>query len=749
MSKLEFKKLKRQNIFRDSFNEFTENNIIEFKQKDTSSIAVLYGPNGTGKTSLAKTLDSNLKEVDMDFEVDFNDKIYTKENCDIFHVVNDQNNRNIIQGKPSEYLIGENIRREVELEAYIKDICNKSSNPRGKNIDRSDFFSTIRELQSLDDIECIYEDEKMKFFIENFIDDKSLLSKIINIDVISKSYSDINQIEESEVAVSILEKYSNKNECVVCDTCIVDREELIHRKNTLKENVILKLDKDTKKILKEIINDVHNKNSDPFRIKEIMYNAIKSGTINEVEELKNEIKKYINIIDYNIKKEFKYCLNDSDLEAKYNDYMAILREDPQINDDELLFIKEIVSENIGRRIELKRDTSNGNKFILSLGGESLLDFNNRDDFRLSNGEQNFISLSFELLKAKCSDAKVVILDDPISSFDSIYKNKIAFSIIKFLSNKNVLILTHNTDLIKLLEFQDKDCFNLYIYNNNDDANNGFIPVNNNEKEILLNLYKLITLFKCTSKKSDGKITDVIKNERLFLLSMIPFMRGYANIIGDSKNYKKLSKVMHGYETDEVNITEVYNNIFGDSKCINELDNYIYENGYESSNLSDVYKSLLGRKQQLFTEQYNVTSTILMNEELNDIEILDKDKYPLLNKTLIHTLTYLSLRLKVEKILIEKFNITVTKNMLLHTIIFNAFKSNPNDSTQIEQFKNLNRVFLASRKTLLNEFNHFEGNMNIFQPAIDITDEALRNECDKLNSFLQSYDQERKIFNYNI
>lgn len=49
MSKLEFKKLKRQNIFRDSFNEFTENNIIEFKQKDTSSIAVLYGPNGTGK----------------------------------------------------------------------------------------------------------------------------------------------------------------------------------------------------------------------------------------------------------------------------------------------------------------------------------------------------------------------------------------------------------------------------------------------------------------------------------------------------------------------------------------------------------------------------------------------------------------------------------------------------------------------------------------------------------------------------
>lgn len=45
------------------------------------------------------------------------------------------------------------------------------------------------------------------------------------------------------------------------------------------------------------------------------------------------------------------------------------------------------------------------------------------------------------------------LDDPISSFDSVYKNKIAFCIIKFLENKKQIILTHNTDLIRLLEVQ--------------------------------------------------------------------------------------------------------------------------------------------------------------------------------------------------------------------------------------------------------------------------------------------------------
>ena len=48
-----------------------------------------------------------------------------------------------------------------------------------------------------------------------------------------------------------------------------------------------------------------------------------------------------------------------------------------------------------------------------------------------------------------------------------------------------------------------------------------------------------------------------------------------------------------------------------------------------------------------------------------------------------------------------------------------------------------RIFFYSKKTLLNEFNHFEGNINIFQPAIDISENILikeRNEIlDKLNN----------------
>ncbi len=47
------------------------------------------------------------------------------------------------------------------------------------------------------------------------------------------------------------------------------------------------------------------------------------------------------------------------------------------------------------------------------------------------------------------------------------------------------------------------------------------------------------------------------------------------------------------------------------------------------------------------------------------------------------------------------------------------------------------MFFTSRKTLLNEFNHFEGNMNIFQPAIDITETALQKEvADIENELIQ-------------
>lgn len=762
--KIVFKKIKRDNIFNESFIDFNENNEIEFKKRGDSSIAILYGPNGTGKTSLAKILDNNFKEIDKEFIVNYKGLDYSEKNNTIFHIINDQNNRNIIAGETSDYFIGDNIKKECDLKKYIdmefnklfsniipkllkekfnissskselinyisdedikyfvKDIVNNKS--RGRKINKKSFIDKINKMTLLK-VDCKIVNEEYEYIRQNFTDNKSIIYRIININDV-KMNKNVRKIEESEIALKVLEKFNYIDECVVCDNDNINRDELVKKKKIIKDNVIKEMDEKTKSIINDIITQVNKDRNDPFKIKDILFESIKLGEINLILELKDKIKKYFKIFDNEINNLFKQCLNESDLEKKYKEYIEILKEQPEITDEEVLFIKNIVSENIGKEIELQRDKNEGNKFNLFLNGEDLLNID-REKLHLSNGEQNFISLAFEFLKAKKSKASIIVLDDPISSFDSIYKNKIAFCIIRFLQNKNVLVLTHNTDLIRLLEYQLRNCFNLYLFNNSDDGNNGFVNVNKKEQDIFLNLDKLLNLFR-------KDILNEIKDEKVYLMSMISFMRGYSNIIGDSDSYRKLSKVMHGYENEMVDLSEIYNRLFGDEDCLKKLSKEIKEKGHE--NISEVYSNLLDNKESLFKNKYEVTINDIININLENLEIVDKNNYPLLNRTLIHTLNYLILRLKVEKVLIEKYNIKIKENMMLQEIIMAAFKPDKADSNEIIKTKTNNRVFFTSRKTLLNEFNHFEGNMNIFQPAIDITNKALKKERDSIIKHLE-------------
>ena len=54
--KLTFNKIENGLIFTSDFSTFIKNNVISFSN---SGISVIYGPNGTGKTSLAKVLSGN------------------------------------------------------------------------------------------------------------------------------------------------------------------------------------------------------------------------------------------------------------------------------------------------------------------------------------------------------------------------------------------------------------------------------------------------------------------------------------------------------------------------------------------------------------------------------------------------------------------------------------------------------------------------------------------------------------------
>ena len=696
--KLEFLKIQKENIFCEDFNSMTDNNVINF---DNTNINILYAPNGVGKSSLCKVLDDK-----GEFILNYDDKEYSSNNCNLFHVINDQNSRNIIKGKAKDFLLGDNIAKEYELKEWIDDkfddvykdikllykndlnlskvtdnklswinagltnILKKIINTRAKSVDVDidEFYNLIQNIKYINIEE--YDKRKFKYIItDNNYDIIMQVKKISDI----KMIKDFFKIEQCDDAINILNKYKDLNNCIVCETEINVNQLLIDKKNS-KDNIVSSLYEGTQKILNNIIEKIGE--DDPFNIKYILKNAISTGNVEGVVNLIKEIDYYILLYKNILTNTLVTSLNDEFIK-KYLEYKEMLSRDLNITDEDLMFIEEFIEKNINKTIKLQRAN---NKIVITLDSEDIIGVE-RENLKLSSGEQNFISLTFELLKAKNVDNEIIVIDDPISSFDSIFKNKLVYAIIKFLDNKKVLLLTHNMDLIKLVGFQTNREFNIYLFNNFEGQKNGFILINENEKKILISIPDLLAFIRSNT------ILSFIKDEKLYIYSLIPFMRGYVKYIGENEVKDKLTKLMHGYENVRIDLGQIYNDLFK-----NQLSN-----------------------------PYIISVNDILSIDINNLdEIIDKNSYPLLNKVLCNNLVYLYLRLITEKVLVNKYNINTTKYDQLSSIIYQCFKENTIEN-------NKNRIFFFSKKTLLNEFNHFEGNMNIFQPAIDISEVILERE----------------------
>ena len=739
--KIVFSSIRNNGIFESDFSHLlAQNGTIEFKRMQGSGgIAVVYAPNGTGKTSLANLLDMDASAENISFvATDEQGNTITPE-TKAFHVIQDQLNRNVIRGKTTDYLIGAQIRREYELRdrinssflnaydqlaskyktefkvtkvgdylltqmqslqdtmhqaafQYVRSIVNTKQH--GKDIDRSAFVAFIRNENNRAAISEL-DTAKRTFIIEDLSKPK-VVEKILSINP-NEIIADTNSVlvERHDDAIGILKKYHSLENCIVCDNDSFDGNALLERKKENRKLIYDNLDKKTKDILDKIVYDSSLVSSDPFEIKKIVGTFIADGDSTDLIRLQSELKTYVDSLGNEMIDALLHCFDGTNFFNDFDEHAELVERQPQLDSEELLFIENVISENVGKDITIVRDEDNDKNYKLKIGDKDLLG-TDRKDMELSTGEQNFISLAFELLLARHSDKDYIIMDDPISSFDSVYKNKIAFCIIKFLENKKQIILTHNTDLIRLLDVQLNNCFNLYILNNVHNGTNGFISVSEKEKNLLINLHQLILLF----QNKQNKLAEAIHDKRQFLMAMIPFMRGYAHISLDPDDYYgQLSNIMHGYGTGSLDVIPIYNSLFG-----NVFDG---------------------------TEIISVTD--ILNIDCNNLNVLDKTYFPLLADTLEQTLVYYHLRMKVEKELVDIFNIHTDDMTMLNQIIQRAFRCRDTDPNY-ERMREF-RVFFTSRKTLLNEFNHFEGNMNIFQPAIDITKTALQKEIEEIEAKL--------------
>ena len=714
-----FNKIRNKTIFTRDFSPLTKNNVIDFEKRN--KIAVIYGPNGTGKTSLIKVL---ADADDTNIEFSFDDKKCTS-GKDIFHVINDQNNRNIISGNAKEFLLGDNIRHEFELQEiiqkerqdlianiisilknkfsistmnnplnkiignpkiaeFIKDCVNTRS--KGAGFDEEKLVALLSSIKYIDIPE--YDENKLLFWQKDYSDKKSIIQQIQLLAISGViPIPSISKIEENTIAIDVLNRFHGDT-CVVCDHNIENWEKLLQTKQDSYNCTIAALDDKLKEMVKVIINLVPS--DDPFSIKNILLDFLSTGRKEEFIRLNVELDNYKEVYNYLINNELLSIYQHSQISSHYAEYKELIAKKPEITDEDYLYIEEIISNSMNKKLKVDRDSNKQLKIILQ--EQEFLD-HPRDELPLSNGEQNFLSLSFEFLKAKNSSQPIVVIDDPISSFDSIYKNKVVYAIVRMLQSKKRIILTHNIDFIRLLDSQYGNNFNLYILNNTDGENNGFIQLKPKEQGMLISLQKLLNAFR-------GDILPHIKNKELFLISMIPFMRGYANIIDNRAIFEELTKVMHGYKTEEVDIAEIYHKLFTDNS-------------------------------QYLPTSYRTSVNDILDKTIDGKTIIDNQEYPLLDRTLRHSFTYLFLRLMIEKKLVEKFNIDVSQNEQLGQIIAKAYP----DENNIDQIRN--RIRLTSKKTPINEFNHFEGNLSIFQPAIDITDQALGKERTDITTFINN------------
>lgn len=718
--KITFSKIENKNIFTSDFSPFVLNNEICFSH---TGIAVLYGPNGTGKSSLAKVL-SGERGTTLSCEYDGN--IYS-EASRLFYVINDQNNRNIIKGETKDFLLGDDIRREYELEENIDSLYKEiiedlrkslkteflisaKSNPlislisddnlkiiiqdfvnnqsKGKNTSIDSFISMIKSLTT-SDLDSDFDETRWAYFVNEYSDRDSLLNKILKlIEPNLIQVSETDKIEQNTVALDVLKKFPNIKTCIVCDSTDIDAEKLYKKKEENRQRIIDSLTEQLKDVINIIIN--LSKEYDPFNIKRSVLDAIDKGDFNIIDALQTSIKKYYKYFEIKIVSVFLNNTKYTTLSNDYEEYKSLISKELTIDDDDIVYLQDIVSTSMHKQINIVRTN---NRHIQILLGDNEFIEKERQELPLSAGEQNFLSLSFELLKAKNSNKPIIVLDDPISSFDSIYKNKIIYSIVKTLEGKSRIILTHNTDMIRLLEGQYNHSYYLYILNNTPDENNGFIRISAKEQKMLISIPDLLNTFR-------EEIYDHIKNTEMFLLSMIPFMRGYAAIKGSKECVDSLTELMHGYKTNSVDLVKIYLDLFGE-KGKTTLPNELI---------------------------VNVDSII--EKSVDTITIVDRQVYPTLDKTLHHSFTYLVLRLLVEKTLVEKFNINTEENNKLGAIIDKAFPRSDVDNMR-------KRIRLTSKKTLLNDFNHFEGNLSIFQPAIDITNKALSEEKTAIISLMEN------------
>lgn len=422
---------------------------------------VVFGYNGIGKTSIYKCI----KESDRSNNILFLDYTQELDNFD------SKSNKIIIsaQIKKIEEIKSQIDNLGIDFKSDLKTNFEISSAPKAKP-----FGDKIIRAQKNEIVELSIAAEKIEKVNKK-------LGNIKLIDYINR-FEDIKKINDVNEQISSYTKQKLKegllafdsfiNEesktCPLCDTIGVKvKEKILEKLSDLEEkydNIINSFEKANVKVTRKEVEDIVEMTSilSEDELADYILCAGSKDKLEEISKRTKELKK--------LEKELEKLEKE-----KEDSYKSLFQIKTQILKD--------MKERYGIT-ETNINFDNDKKEVVITLGRKVIEH--------STGEINLLKFLFKIYEFLGSNKEYLILDDPVSSLDTINNYKIAYEIVSCASKKNkrVIVFTHSIEMINTINSQRDYLFDFYyIENINGNRTLQSIPLSDSGNVITLSRLK--------------------------------------------------------------------------------------------------------------------------------------------------------------------------------------------------------------------------------------------------------------------
>ncbi len=466
---------------------FTEINYLNFDPNFNidigDKIKIILGPNGTGKTSIYKNIKSRLKDFSY---IDYDD---------VEKSIIAKKDKIVIGASVLELEKAKKKKQSIIDEINITDnlmVFDITSNPKAKSISNSlEKYRKFQETAILD-----FNNEKLSYLFEL----KDNMLSFFNMN--AKQFVELGKIK-TEVK-DIVDNYK-KHFLEEIESFLTDEETICPVCGSISEIPI-------KQIVSEKISKIKNIDDEIISRYQQMFPEAKAD---EIIQSVNMIKDIIDTNNIKIDNLEKYylCGGNEEIAKKIVDSQSAIKE---LNESikEMEQQKEKFYDNLKSNKEMVKslfELQFDNALITFDDSNQLVEIKlKRKIETYSTGEINLMTFIICILEFISSDKELVIIDDPLSSYDIPNQYRIMYEIATMKDkSKNVLIFTHNIDTINIANTQYNAIFeyevmekikkSLFLNKINGYSRNNIIDI----EQIINSLdsnYPLIGYLKLLSKK---------------------------------------------------------------------------------------------------------------------------------------------------------------------------------------------------------------------------------------------------------